>query len=151
MSKQIDFLSLRASIETDEIFETLKQKYTEIEVDLLSWRNNPSCACGKRVFDFFSKIYQEDEGQAKFLDSLFQEEKVKEKARELTQAKRKVVTQQDIPQVPPEMTDYRGKIFTVGKSEEDWSNFWKKINEDRAAYRTFSLIDAGEYLKVYFL
>jgi len=49
------------------------------------------------------------------------------------------------------MTDYRGKVFVVGVTDEDWANFWKKITLDKAAYRSFSIIAKEDYLKVYFL
>jgi len=56
MSKIISFLTLRAAVETPETFDILKEKYKNIEIDLLSWRDNPTCECGQRVSDFLLKF-----------------------------------------------------------------------------------------------
>jgi beta-xylosidase len=137
----IDFSKLRALIEVDDTFNILKEKYKEIEVDLLSWRENPTCSCGKRVHEFFNKTC-EDQNEMDFLNNMFELDKVKEKIE---------IEKQKASQLPPNMTDYRGKVFTVGKTDEDWWNFWQKIIQDKAAYRTFSLLEKEDYLKIYFL
>jgi hypothetical protein len=133
----IDFGKLRALIEVDDTFNVLKEKYKEIEIDLLSWRDNPTCSCGKRVHEFFNKT-SEDQNEMDFLNKMFELDKVKEK-----------IEMQK--QIPPNMTDYRGKVFTVGKTDEDWWNFWQKIIKDKAAFRSFSLLEKEDYLKIYFL
>jgi hypothetical protein len=151
MNKEINFLKLRAAIETEETFNTLKEKYKDIEIDLLSWRDNPSCSCGQRVHEFFNKIYNQNDDSV-FLDELFKNEKIQEKIKEISKPRRRIVDGSSSPsQLPPEMTDYRGKVFVVGKSDEDWANFWQKIISDKAAYRSFSLLEKEEYIKVYFL
>jgi len=151
MTKEINFLNLRAAIELDETFNILKEKYKDIEVDLLSWRENPSCSCGQRVHEYFNKVYNTED--ANFLDEMFKNEKVQEKIKEITKPRqvRRELSTPNSGQIPQEMTDYRGKIFVVGKTDEDWANFWKKIIEDRAAYRSFSVSEKEEYIKVYFL
>jgi hypothetical protein len=142
--KTINFTTIRALIEIPEIFDSLKRKYPEIEVDLISWKDNPNCTCGQRVNNFFIEKYSIEEDKI-FLDHLMNSEQVKLKTEEITK-------EQIHSQIPPSMTDYRGRVFTVGLKEEDWLNFWNtRVVEDRAAYRSFSVVNNGNELKVYFL
>jgi|LauGreDrversion2_6_1035139.scaffolds.fasta_scaffold01159_1 hypothetical protein len=142
--KTIDFTTIRALIEIPDIFDSLKNKYPEIEVDLLSWKDNPDCTCGQRVNNFFTEKYSIEEDK-NFLDELINREEVKSKTEQITK-------DQIQNGIPPNMTDYRGRVFTVGIKEEDWLDFWNnKVVQDRAAYRSFSIINNGNELKVYFL
>ena len=152
MDKTFPLINLRVAIDTPETFDILKEKYKDIEIDLLSWRDNATCECGQRVSAFFNKIYTQNE-DAIFLDELFKNEKIQEKIKEINKnPPRRVIDGASNPaQLPPEMTDYRGKVFVVGTTDEDWANFWQKIMIDKAAYRSFSVIAKEDYLRVYFL
>ena len=43
----INFTTVRALVEISANFDLLKNKYPEIEVDLISWKENPNCECGQ--------------------------------------------------------------------------------------------------------
>ena len=140
----INFTTVRALVEISANFDLLKNKYPEIEVDLISWKENPNCECGQRVHKFFIEKYSIEEDKI-FLDNLINNEELKQKIEEITRS-------QIHDQIPPNMTDYRGRVFTVGTKEEDWLDFWNnRVVQDRAAYRSFSVINHANELKVYFL
>lgn len=149
--KNFEVIQVRSLIETDKIFEILKEKYKELELDLISWRENPNCECGNRIMIFFEGLFQNEESK-KFIDELLADKDVENKKKEILEKfspRRRVVDPNGPP--PPDFTDYRGKVLVVGKSEEDWANLWKKIIEEKGIFRTFSIVESPEYLKVYFL
>jgi len=144
-------INIRALIETDKTFDILKDKYKEIELDLVSWRENPTCECGNRVMKFFEGLFQNEDSK-NFINELSKDEGVENKKKQILEKfsqRRKVVDPNGPP--PPDFTDYRGKVLVVGKNDEDWANLWAKIVEEKAVFRNFSIVETPEYLKVYFL
>lgn len=146
-----DPLSVRALIEMDRTFDILKEKYKELELDLVSWRENPTCECGGRVMKYFEGLFQNEESK-RFIDGLLEDKEIENKKKQILEKlskTRKVVDPNGPP--PSDFTDYRGKVLVVGKNEEDWANLWKKIIEEKGVFRNFSIVENPEYLKVYFL
>jgi hypothetical protein len=144
-------INVRALIETDKTFDILKDKYKEIELDLVSWRENPTCECGNRVMKFFEELFQNEDAK-NFINELSKDEGVENKKKQILEkfSQRKKVIDPNGPP-PPDFTDYRGKVLVVGKNDEDWANLWNKIVEEKAVFRNFSIVETPEYLKVYFL
>ncbi|NBW12811.1 MAG: hypothetical protein EBR82_32785 [Caulobacteraceae bacterium] len=44
-----------------------------------------------------------------------------------------------------------GKIFQIGKTEQDWANLAKKITDERINFKSFSIIEKEDKLVVYFI
>jgi hypothetical protein len=44
-----------------------------------------------------------------------------------------------------------GRIFEIGKTEEDWKNLAKKLNEEKIFFKSFSIIEKPDKLVVYFI
>lgn len=153
---EFDFIKIRAIIDTPEALQLLISKYPEIEVDILSFKENPGCECGRRVHKFMDEKYSIEEDKI-FIDVLMNSENVKKKydgiVKVYEQHEKNKAKNGESPnaQIPSNMTDYRGRVLKIGKTEEDWSKLWTQIIDERAAYRAFSVVEQEDHLKVYFL
>jgi len=44
-----------------------------------------------------------------------------------------------------------GRIFEIGKTEEDWKNLAKKLSEEKINFKSFSVVEKEDKLVVYFI
>ena len=44
-----------------------------------------------------------------------------------------------------------GRVFEIGKSEEDWKNLAKKLSDEKISFKSFSIIEKENKLVVYFI
>ena len=44
-----------------------------------------------------------------------------------------------------------GRVFEIGKTEEDWKNLAKKLTEERISFKSFSIVEKPDKLVVYFI
>lgn len=153
---QFDFRKIRAIIDTPDALQTLISKYPEIEVDILSFKENPGCECGRRVHLFLDEKYSIDEDKV-FIDSIMSQPDTKARYEGIVRAyenfEKSKVDKGEAPagQIPPNMVDLRGRVMQIGKTDEDWSNLWNQIIDTRGAYKSFSVLEKEDHLKVYFL
>ena len=44
-----------------------------------------------------------------------------------------------------------GRVFEIGKSEEDWKNLAKKLTDEKISFKSFSVVEKEDKLVVYFI
>lgn len=132
----------RVLIDNDSAFNILKESFPQILEDLTSAKDNPSCECNKRVFEFLFKEYQENKKSKKIIDNLFKSKEINEIITELE--KHRVQFEKDT-------IEKITKIYKVGKSEKDWADFYKMVEEKQIFFRSFSVLEKNDYLEVRFL
>jgi hypothetical protein len=141
-------------IKNDTFFNSLKDKFPEILADLTSSRNNPNCSCKNRVKAFlFSKINAED----KYFEELLSIEEIKN----LIDSKKENISNEANHQAAMDehfkkMQDmvYKnsgGKIFEINKDEKSWQDLCKKLENEKIAFKSFSVVEKEEKLIVYFI
>lgn len=130
----------RAMIEMDIFFDILKTKYPEILDDMLSWKTNYNCGCGKRFVDFLNQKYINNEDKI-FLDSILSNQDFKKKKDEITQKNLEAYNKRL----------FHGKIIKVDKTEQSWENLSQELARLNPIYRAVFVLDRGENLEVRFL
>lgn len=141
-------------LHNDVFFDSLKNKFPEILADLTSSRNNPNCSCKNRVkTHLVSKIESEED----YFNSLLAQENVIN----LINEKQEEVKNTQIPMNPmmnPMMNQMMGlyknsggKIFEIGKTEQDWQNLCKRLEMERIVFKSFSVVEKEDKLVVYFV
>lgn len=141
-------------MKNDTFFDSLKDKFPEILADLTSSRNNPNCSCKNRVKAHLQgKITTEQD----YFNNLINNEEVKK----LTQEKAEEIKNSQVPTNPMEnhmqmmqqnmFRNSGGRIFEIGKTEEDWKNLAKKLSEEKTNFKSFSVVEKEDKLVVYFI
>lgn len=140
-------------LKNDTFFNSLKEKFPEILADLTSSRSNPNCSCTNRVRTHLnSKLIDEQD----YFNNLINIDEIKNLTIQTSssqilnnpfdrQARNMQMMQQNI------YKNSGGKIFEIGKTEEDWKNLVKKLNEDGFIFKSFSIIEKENKLIVYFI
>lgn len=129
--------ALEVLIKEDEVFEQMKIDHPSILADLTSYKNNPNCSCRGRVNKYFQDLVTTDptalskyiKDNTQFLEKFknFQDERAKRFAE----------------------ANFSGRVFTIKKGEESWSEFSKQCMGKN--FRSFYILDKGEDLEIYFL
>jgi hypothetical protein len=124
----LELLTLNNDFKTS--FQTLAP---EIYADIESASTNPNCSCRGKVENY---VNSNREKCAKFLNESSTEIKSFINLHDIENKYGFVI--------------YGGKVERVKVTE--WSNFSQKLNNDRAAYRQFSLLKVDdEYVDVFFI
>ena len=141
-------------LKNDTFFTSIKDKFPEILADLTSSRDNPNCSCKNRVKAYLqSKLTNE----ADYFNNLINNEEVNK----LTQEKAEEIKTSQLPPNPMEnhmqimqqnmFKNSGGRIFEIGKTEEDWKNLAKKLTEEKIPFKSFSIVEKPDKLVVYFI
>lgn len=141
-------------MKNDIFFNSLKDKFPEILADLTSSRNNPNCSCKNRVKAHLQgKITTEED----YFNNLINNEEIKK----LLEEKAEEIKNSQMPTNPMEhhmqmiqqnmFKNNGGKIFEIGKSEEDWKNLAKKLSDEKINFKSFSMVEKEDKLVVYFI
>jgi hypothetical protein len=139
-------------IKNDAFFNSLKDKFPETLADLTSSRNNPNCSCKNRIKNYLqSKIVSEES----YFNNLINNEEIKQLVIEKTEE----IKNTQIPINPMEshmqmiqqnmFKNNGGRIFEIGKTEEDWKNLAKKLTDEKIGFKSFSIIEKEDKLVVY--
>ncbi len=140
-------------IKNDTFFNSLKEKFPEILADLTSSRNNPNCSCKNRVKAHLqSKLQTESE----FFNNLLNNEEIKkivnEKAEEIKNTQIKDPMEEHMKMMRENMfKNSGGRVFEIGKSEQDWKNLCKKLELEKIIFKSFSVVEKENKLVVYFV
>jgi hypothetical protein len=125
--------SLHFIMQDNEVFDQLQQDFPNILADLVTFKNNPSCSCRARVVKFFTEQLIQDplvlNKYVKDLDAL--------KAH-----LDKIMSER-------QTNNYSGKIFTIPSGQESWLSFASLLQGKM--FRSFSIVDKGDEIMVYFL
>jgi hypothetical protein len=131
---------VQALVNTNDTFEALKNRYTETLADLVSFKNNPNCSCKARVNAFIAKKYMEIPEEKAFIDELIKNPDVVRSYDTLSKLP---------PSRPGNIRNLSGQIFKVPKGDEGWAALSRDIAG--AMFRSFNVVDRGDYSEVYFL
>lgn len=140
-------------IKNDIIFNSLKEKFPEILADLTSSRNNPNCSCKNRVKAHLqSKLQSETE----YFNNLLNNEEVKkiiqEKNAEIQNTQFKDPMEEHMKIMRENMfRNSGGRIFEIGKTEQDWKNLCLKLESEKIPFKSFSVVEKEDKLVVYFV
>lgn len=141
-------------IKNDGFFNSLKDKFPEILADLTSSRNNPNCSCKNRVKAHLQgKITTEED----YFNNLINNQEIKklleEKAEEIKNSQMPTNAMEHHMQMIQQnmFKNNGGKIFEIGKSEEDWKNLAKKLSDEKINFKSFSVVEKEDKLVVYFI
>jgi hypothetical protein len=135
-------------VKNEQIFEALKNKYPDILADLTSAKFNPTCSCRGRVAAHLNKKYTE--GDKDFIDFLLNMDGIKEQKIALDKLI-KEAEEKNKQQVQEAKDVSITNIYQVPKGPKAWEDFNKFVNEKGIPFRSFSVVDKGEFLEVYFL
>jgi hypothetical protein len=141
-------------IKNDAFFNSLKDKFPETLADLTSSRSNPNCSCKNRIKNYLQgKIVSEES----YFNNLINNEEIKQLVIEKTEE----IKNTQIPINPMEshmqmiqqnmFKNNGGRIFEIGKTEEDWKNLAKKLTDEKIGFKSFSIIEKEDKLVVYFI
>lgn len=126
-----------AALAHDSSFELLKQRYQTILADLVSAKENANCSCRGRVVAHLTEKYKLQE-EKDFLNPIFAVPEVK------TNAEIQIARQREMA-----ANALSGKIVTLIKRDNYWQDFMK--HSANGTFRSFSVVDKGDSVDVYFL
>lgn len=133
-------LYINALVNNEQTFEILKNKYTEILADLVSYKTNPNCSCRGRVNNFLTEKYNSSEEDKAFLESLFNMQEITESFERLFKIN---------PQRPGSTRVISGQVFKIPKTDEGWAALNKDISG--AFFKSFSILEKENHLEIYFI
>lgn len=120
-------------VRDDSVFEQMKTDHPEILADLVTFKSNPNCTCRAKVFKHFSdKIQATPTSLDKYVKN---KEELQKEIDKLYQSRMQ--------------NSYSGKMITIQKNEEAWKELG--LQASTKAFRSFSVVDNGETLTVYFI
>ena len=126
-----------AALAHDPSFLLLKDKYPDILADLVSAKSNSNCSCRGRVVSYISTKYKIDTERV-FLDKIFSNQEI------ITNASDQIKQNQDKLN-----SSLSGKIFSLMKKDNYWEEFTQTASNKM--FRSFSIVDKGDFVDVYFL
>lgn len=140
-------------IKNDLFFNSLKGKFPEILADLTSSRNNPNCSCKNRVK---AHLQSKLEAESEFFNNLLSNEEIKkivnEKAEEIKNTQIKDPMEEHMRMMRENMfRNSGGRVFEIGKTEQDWKNLCKKLELEKVMFKSFSVVEKEDKLVVYFV
>ena len=120
-------------IKDDEIFNRLKNDFSSILADLVTFKDNPNCSCRGRVFKFFTEHLEKNPGS---LDQYVKDPiEITVKLQSLSDERAK--------------NNYAGKVFIIDKGDEAWATFAATL--PGKMFRMFSVAEREDKVVVYFL
>lgn len=120
-------------VQDNETFEKLKNDFTSILADLVTFKENPNCSCRGRVFKFFSEQLEKNPS---ILDKYIKD------ASEITLRLQSLSEERAA-------NNYAGRLFIIPKGEESWRNFSATL--PGKMFRMFSVAERENEVVVYFL
>jgi len=140
-------------IKNDAFFNSLKDKFPEILADLTSSRNNPNCSCKNRVK---AHLQSKLSSEAEYFNNLLNNEEIKkiiqEKNTEIQATQFKDPMEEHMKMMRENMfKNSGGRVFEIGKTEQDWQNLCKRLEIERVVFKSFSVVEKEDKLVVYFV
>ena len=120
-------------VRDNDTFESIKNDFSAILADLITFKNNPNCTCRSKVFKFFTEEIQKD---PTILN------KYVKNPGEFSREIEKIVQQRN-------SNNYSGKVIKIENTEEAWKALTAQLVGK--AFRTFSVIEKDGQLWVYLL
>jgi len=137
-------------IQDEDVFNKIKAKYPELTIDLISAKDNPNCVCKNRVINYLNVKLNIKEDES-FIKKIIDDPKNLNRKETIDQNWRFIIEEENkkTENLSAEFST-PGKIYTVEKTDEAWSNF---VNTIRASlmFQGFSVVDKETHLEVYFI
>ncbi|NBP01164.1 MAG: hypothetical protein EBU90_13705 [Proteobacteria bacterium] len=137
-------------VKNDNIFNKLKKIYPELEIDLISSKENPSCECKNRVINYLT-IKLNIEKDRKIIEELIEDPSTKELRQTIDKDWEFMLGEEAIR---TEQYSYEfsaaDRIYKVEKSDQAWKEFLVKIRAS-LIFQSFSVVDKETHLEVYFI
>ena len=121
---------IRKILDDDFLFKKLRKEFPPIVGDLVSFKYNPNCSCRSKVLKYFEDKLKENKNILG--DYVSNMNGLEKQLQEIENNKEKILS---------------GKIFTIPK--KSWEEFAKSIEGKH--YRSFSMVEKNQELKLYFL
>jgi len=128
-------------IKDQETFEELIKKYPELEMDLISARQNDNCSCHFKIKAFLEIKYFLDKF---YLDNLFFKENLFQEYSKYDQELENKKQEQFIK------NENFKKIHTINNNQKSWEEFQEFV-KNNIIFKSFSVLQDGENLRIYFL
>lgn len=140
-------------VKNDTFFNSLKEKFPEILADLTSSRNNPNCSCKNRVKAHLqSKLGAELEYFNNLLATEEIQKIIQEKEQEIKNTQFKDPMEEHMRIMRENMFKTSGgRVFEIGKTEQDWKNLCKRLEMERIGFKSFSILEKEDKIIVYFI
>lgn len=120
-------------LRTESIFEELKKDHPDILADLVTFKSNPNCSCRAKVFKYFTdKITENPSALDKYI---VDKEELQKEVDKLYAARMQ--------------NSYSGKVVTIPNNEDSWKELG--LQASTKAFRSFSVVNNGDTLTVYFI
>ena len=120
-------------IKDDETFNRLKNDFSSILADLVTFKDNPNCSCRGRVFKFFTEHLEKNPGS---LDQYVKD------------ASAIILKLQSLAEERVN-NNYAGKVFEIDRGAEAWATFASTL--PGKMFRMFSVAEREDKVVVYFL
>lgn len=140
-------------LKNDTFFNSLKDKYPEILADLTSSRTNPNCSCKNRVRShLLGKLIVD----ANYFNDLLNNPEIKklleDKNNEIQTTQFKDPMEEHMRLMRENMfKNSGGRVFQIGKTEQDWQNLCKRLEAEKVSFKSFSVVEKEDKLVVYFV
>ena len=137
-------------IQNEDVFNEVKNKYPELEIDLSSSKENPNCQCKNKVIEYLTvKLNLKDDES--FLKNLINAEKFNQIRNDIDKNWEFIIEQRN-DQEKNKSFEFStpGKIYKVEKNDQAWLNFVTKIRAS-LMFQSFSVLDKETHLEVYFI
>ena len=141
--------NLRASLMAASLASNPVEQKNTLRMPESSTNLAANCSCKGRVRNYLrSKFTTEKE----YFDSILDLEEIKKIIEEKKQDIENLVVDRHTELVyPGTFGTNGGKIFKIGKTEEDWNNLFKRLLREKFFFRSFSIIEKEDQLIVYFI
>jgi len=142
-------------------FNSIKEKYPEIQNLLESSRNDRACSCRKTVIDYLNIKLNLPEDHM-FLYSILREEIITDRVNEEANSDHVHENSSDLNEdrvtsstlsdgtTIEYFNENLTKVHKVQKGDENWKKFITDMRS-KIIFTNFSVIDKGDYLEVYFM
>jgi hypothetical protein len=120
-------------IQDPEVFNKMKNDFSAILADLVTFKDNPNCSCKGRVIKFFVEQIE--------ANPLALEKYIKDPL--AVSAKLQTINDER------QANNYAGRTFTIPKGEESWKNFSQELKGKM--FKMFSVVERENEIVVYFL
>lgn len=143
---------LDALVGTDHVYESLKTRYPQMLADIVSSKENPNCGCRNRLSSFLVETYNNPEEKL-FIDNILNDKAVLEKVdqiRQIAATQPSQVAQHPVDQLSPKDIN-NIKKYTLNKSQASWEDFSAWVESKQIQFKSFSVVDKGNELDIYFL
>jgi hypothetical protein len=116
----------------EKIYEELRLDHPKIKAELVTFKDNPNCGCRAKINKYFLELIVKNKNYLKKYILLYPNFLEEIKVKEILKRE-----------------DYTGRLFIIDNNDESWKNFAKQTIG--TVFKSFSIIERGDKIEVYFL